>query len=414
MERGINMVVADVRHEKQEGKTVAFDAGVKIGGAVKDRANIGTQKKASATSTQFAGYTVEYFYEKEVDYSAARAMELLIKRIDKVNPSAEYVARLKEMFNEVYTFEDFKSVFKKVLALPGNKVRFKSVASFNNSINKYRNYDAHFEAIERRSSKEWERQLPEVPVVDSPNFILPYDSPIEFAKEHHLRAVEFGNSLTDEQGLFHLNNCAQAFADLAALLKVDVTKLSLGNTLAMAFASRGKGHALAHYERQYKVINLTKKRGALGVLAHEWFHGLDHRLAHVFNLDTNRLFTEHSIEELAMANVPQASIHSFETLMRAIRKGAYLERVEVYRPNERVTNQFNVLASHLGWGDSFEDVVKYYDGILIGKWKQLVRAGVSEAHATFQLRGRKQMYAQNLVGAYKAQTGQIVEGKVIF
>lgn len=273
LERGINMIVADVRHEKQEGKAVAYDAGVKIGGAVKDRVCIGTNKKGTVSVSHFEEYTLEYFYEKGVDYFAARAMELLIKRIDKVETSPQYVASVKELFDGILTFENFTVAFKKILRLPGNKVRFKSVASFNNSINKYRSYEYHFDAISKRGMKEWERQLPEVPVVDSPNFIIPYDNPIEFAKEHNLRAVEFGNSLSDEQGLFHLNNCSQAFADLAILLKMDVKKLSLGGTLAMAFASRGKGNALAHYDRKYKVINLTKKRCALGVLAHEWFHG---------------------------------------------------------------------------------------------------------------------------------------------
>lgn len=410
LERGINMLVADVRHEKQEGKAVAFDAGEKIGGAVKDRVCTRTSKKALETVSHFETYTIEYFYEKGVDYFAARAMELLIKRIDKVETTSEYVTSVKELFDGIQTFEDFTSAFKKILRLPDNKVRFKSVASFNNSINKYRSYEAHFEAISKRGLKEWERQLPEVPVVDSPNFILPYDNPIEFASEHQLRAIEFGNSLSDEQGLFHLNNCAQAFADLALLLQVDKKQLALGGTLAMAFASRGKGNALAHYERKYKVINLTKKRGALGVLAHEWFHSLDHYLGHVFGLDNTRLFSEHSIDELSMANVPQGIIRSFGNLLNAVRKGTYTELVRVNRPNPRITNQYNVLASHLGWGDSFEDVVNYYDGILVAKWKKLVRDGLSENRATFQLRRMKQVYADNLVGAYQEQTGQIVKG----
>lgn len=44
--------------------------------------------------------------------------------------------------------------------------------------------------------------------------------------------------------------------------------------LAIAFGSRGKGRALAHYEPARVVINLTKMKGA-GSLAHEWGHAFD-------------------------------------------------------------------------------------------------------------------------------------------
>ena len=54
-------------------------------------------------------------------------MELLIKRIDKVETSPQYVAS-------------------------------------------YLSYESHFDAISKRGLKEWDRQLPEVPVVNSPNF----------------------------------------------------------------------------------------------------------------------------------------------------------------------------------------------------------------------------------------------------
>jgi hypothetical protein len=47
--------------------------------------------------------------------------------------------------------------------------------------------------------------------------------------------------------------------------------------LAIAFGSRGKGAALAHYEPSRKVINLTKLRGA-GCLAHELGHAIDNYL----------------------------------------------------------------------------------------------------------------------------------------
>jgi hypothetical protein len=47
--------------------------------------------------------------------------------------------------------------------------------------------------------------------------------------------------------------------------------------LSIAFASRGVGKALAHYEPVAKIINLTNRRGD-GSLCHEWGHYLDNIL----------------------------------------------------------------------------------------------------------------------------------------
>ena len=44
--------------------------------------------------------------------------------------------------------------------------------------------------------------------------------------------------------------------------------------LAVAFGSRGKANALAHFESGRYVFNLSRLKGA-GSLAHEWFHALD-------------------------------------------------------------------------------------------------------------------------------------------
>ncbi|MDL2323438.1 hypothetical protein LJC52_05570, partial [Bacteroidales bacterium OttesenSCG-928-A17] len=51
--------------------------------------------------------------------------------------------------------------------------------------------------------------------------------------------------------------------------------LSLNGELGFAFGARGRGgNAMAHYEPDKVVINLTKTKGA-GSLAHEWWHALD-------------------------------------------------------------------------------------------------------------------------------------------
>jgi hypothetical protein len=100
----------------------------------------------------------------------------------------------------------------------------------------------------------------------------------DFARAFGFRAVEFGNweSQDDRQG--NLNAAFDAFHDLAEAIGIAPRDLSLGGTLAIAFGSRGRGGAAAHYEPGRKVINLTRDSGA-GCLAHEWAHALDNHLA---------------------------------------------------------------------------------------------------------------------------------------
>ena len=59
--------------------------------------------------------------------------------------------------------------------------------------------------------------------------------------------------------------------------------ISLGGGLAIAFGARGRGNAMAHYELDKNVINMTKKRGA-GSLAHEWGHAMDAYIAEQFGV----------------------------------------------------------------------------------------------------------------------------------
>lgn len=100
----------------------------------------------------------------------------------------------------------------------------------------------------------------------------------EFGETFGFRGVEFGNWVSqgkgqkDRQGM--LNAAYDALLDLAAVVGIPPKAVSLNGSLGIAFGSRGKGKASAHYETNNIVINLTKTKGA-GSLAHEWFHALD-------------------------------------------------------------------------------------------------------------------------------------------
>lgn len=99
----------------------------------------------------------------------------------------------------------------------------------------------------------------------------------DFSKTFGFRGVEFGNWNNQDERQEVMNHAYDGLLDLADVLGVLPKALSLNGDLALAFGARGQGlsGAVAHYERAYGVINLTKLQGA-GSLAHEWMHAADH------------------------------------------------------------------------------------------------------------------------------------------
>lgn len=105
--------------------------------------------------------------------------------------------------------------------------------------------------------------------------------PKDFLDIFKFRGGEFGNWNTQPDRQAVLNYGFDALADLAYAINVPLDFVTFDDNymrLALAFGSRGKGRALAHYEPGRHVINLTKMRGA-GSLAHEWGHAFDRYLA---------------------------------------------------------------------------------------------------------------------------------------
>lgn len=96
----------------------------------------------------------------------------------------------------------------------------------------------------------------------------------DFMRVFGFRGGEFGNWVNEKERQASMNYAFDALIDLAKTLDIATTDISLGGKLAIAFGSRGRGSAAAHYEPDREVINLTKIRGA-GSLSHEWAHALD-------------------------------------------------------------------------------------------------------------------------------------------
>lgn len=133
-------------------------------------------------------------------------------------------------------------------------------------------------AIRRSSTTTWRRILPENPQRISTFDVVNIEKPEDVQSLFNFKSIEFGNYVNDIDAKLHLVNAAAALQDLAYILEVENADLSQKGSLSLGFGSRGSGNALAHYERGYHIINLTKKKGGLGVLAHEWFHSYDNFL----------------------------------------------------------------------------------------------------------------------------------------
>lgn len=89
---------------------------------------------------------------------------------------------------------------------------------------------------------------------------------------------EFGNWMSEKDRQASLNFGYDALMDLADALEIEPSDISFDGELSIAFGSRGRAGAVAHYEPLRQVINLTKMKGA-GSLAHEWGHALDNILS---------------------------------------------------------------------------------------------------------------------------------------
>ena len=105
-------------------------------------------------------------------------------------------------------------------------------------------------------------------------------TPSDYDKAFGFRGVQFGNWVAQSGELSRQNLMDQAYDalhDLSKVTGITTKDISLDGSLGLAFGARGvggKNAALAHYEPDTKVINLTKYGGA-GCVAHEWFHAMD-------------------------------------------------------------------------------------------------------------------------------------------
>lgn len=100
-------------------------------------------------------------------------------------------------------------------------------------------------------------------------------TPEQIKNTFNLKGMEYGNYVKDAEAQQHIQRFGEALHDMEQLTGLDASHLIKEMNLGIGFGSRGHSSALAHYEPSTKVINITKKEGADGTLAHEFAHALD-------------------------------------------------------------------------------------------------------------------------------------------
>lgn len=110
-----------------------------------------------------------------------------------------------------------------------------------------------------------------------------------YGNTFNFSAIQFGESLSDKERQVVLNMGYDAFKDLARAFEINEKELGMffehrhgdgfmkSNPVPLAIALGARGHgkkALAHFEPDLNVINLTRMKGA-GSLAHEFGHAFE-------------------------------------------------------------------------------------------------------------------------------------------
>ncbi|WCF13119.1 hypothetical protein N4G58_03690 [Edwardsiella piscicida] len=166
-------------------------------------------------------------------------------------------------------------------------------------------------------------------------------TPEQFRETFGFRGVQFGNYVENTRRQSDLNQAYDALLDMAEVLNVPPSALSLNGRLGLAFGARGKGGrnaASAHYEPGQVAINLTKAQGA-GSLAHEWFHALDNYFgeqtaqaepsaspAGVYVTQHRRAHHRHGERAGTESPVRQEVFDAFTGIIRAINDSGMQER----------------------------------------------------------------------------------------
>ncbi|HCG4536216.1 hypothetical protein LG296_20795 (plasmid) [Ureibacillus chungkukjangi] len=299
-----------------------------------------TFEQFSDTFLRFCNMAIEdfkkEFYEKRANKLQVKANEIIGNDATNINELIDLRYSILETAGCLYLIDNIKPdfYFDKLGTLSELLTSYKKRKSFITSLfKKYSSWDSYFETNGKTAGSQkgverkpiWERQLPVEPKRIGGREIEELRTPEEFILKFGFRGTQFGHYVEDSMARAHLVNSSRALIDLADILGIDVNDVSLGNELGMAFGARGKGRALGHYEPRENVINLTKEKGSLGILSHEWFHAYDRFLSLKIADNGANLLTEGTQNYLMSSEVFEAYFY----LMNAIKEGQSTTFIDV-------------------------------------------------------------------------------------
>ncbi|WP_411691080.1 LPD1 domain-containing protein [Acinetobacter gandensis] len=168
------------------------------------------------------------------------------------------------------------------------------------------------------------------------------------------KAVEFGEYLNQTDRQNALNYAYDGCFALAKALDIDPKFVGFNGMLGVAFGSRGKSAAMAHYEPSNRVINLTKNSG-YGSFGHEFFHAYDHLIFSAMTRDKPNLLMENVQPFLTrFAQLNKVESEKYKDIDQDLLKAAVkVNEAMYYLP----VNKDNTLAEIR---TTLEQQVKYY------------------------------------------------------
>ena len=206
----------------------------------------------------------------------------------------------------------------------------------------------------------------------------------DFTETFMFKGIQFGNWESDQDRKENLKWLYNSCKDLCKLLNIEERDISFGGDLSIAFGARGSKGASAHYEPGYKVINLTKMKGA-GCFVHEWAHALDNNIAKVYGLK-HSFMSEAKYEWL----LPDA----FCDVIKSI-KGSRYSPTE-YMKDSQCFDKIYTSAGNGYWSSMPEMFARALDCYIVDKMKEVgmvnsfLSAHAESFHTTYE---GKEVYA---------------------
>ncbi|MFC0476937.1 LPD1 domain-containing protein [Robertmurraya beringensis] len=334
------------------------------------------------------------FYEKRID-------ELLNMQNELEKGSKDYEIVVNRLENCKVVMRGIDRSNRLGLSSLGKKFcnLFKSQTSYSSTIRnalKVESWDDLLGKKEKKSSGKrkavWERTLPERPdrIGGAQSTV---EKPEDLVQFFGFRGVEFGHYVDDSKATEHLLRSSEAMMDLAELLEVDYSFISLDGTLAMAFGARGRGgSALAHYEPYSNVINMTKQRGCLGIFAHEFWHGYD---CYLYRISHNGKYGK-----LDYASNPDTLGSHIDPLVPIL----FAELIEVIKKGKSVAYFENTNDDKTFWrGTEFKSCYRRHNGDLLAAMNEKVESAKAQLESDIQFYSRISIHAdQRIEKAKKA------------